>query len=318
MRTLIIVSGGDAPGINTALYHYALLAERYGDQVVGAVGGMAGAVNGHLTDLRADQLAAVSALGGTYLASSREPVLRDPLNRTRLIETISRHQIDNIVLMGGDGTLRHLPPILSDMGLACLGIPTTIDNDVPGTSQTIGFDTACNAALPTIDGLMMTARALPGRIFSVETLGGSTGFLALDTAFVAGAQAVLLPEFDYDESWLADRLKSVVARDNVALLVLSEGVARSRTLADDMQVRHSLRIRDTRLGHGQRGAVPTHHDRWLARRMVEVACTGLHDGLRNGTVVVQDSRVTVMEGLLSAMPRRIPNRQLYEQINGLQ
>ena len=146
----------------------------------------------------------LSAQGGSHLASSRKKIMNDPLNRVKLIETISRLQIDNIVLFGGDGTLRHLPPILADMGIACIGIPTTIDNDVPGTEETIGFDTACNAAQAVIDGLLATGRALPGRIFSVETLGGHTGFLALAIAYSANASAVLIPEFDFDEGWLVE------------------------------------------------------------------------------------------------------------------
>jgi 6-phosphofructokinase 1 len=317
MRTLLIVSGGDAPGINAALYHFTCLSEQAGDYVVGAVGGVAGAVNGHLVDLHSEALAPVRGLGGTYLTSSREPVLRDAMNRLKLIQTISRQSIDQIVLLGGDGSLRHIPPILAEMGIACVGVPTTIDNDVPGTDETIGFDSACNAAHTVIDSLLATARALPGRIFSVETLGGSTGFLALDIARTAGAHAVLIPEYDYDESWLVDRLKWAVREYKLALLVLSEGVPASRTLVEDMQQRYNLRIRDTRLGHGQRGVAPTHRDRWLAQAMAEAAYTGLRDGLKSGTVAMQHGQITLCEGMVIGFPTRQPDRRLYEQINGL-
>jgi len=281
------------------------------------VGGLAGAVNGHLTDLRSELLAPVVGLGGSFLASSREPVLTDPLNRVRLIETISRQQIDNIVLFGGDGTLRTIPPILADMGLACIGVPTTIDNDVPGSEETIGFDTACSAASGVIDGLLTTARALPGRVFSVETLGGHTGFLALEIAYVANAQAVLLPEYPYEVDWLVERLHLGVQRDQAALVVLSEGIRGSRTLVDTLQQDYDLRVRDTRLGHGQRGANPTHHDRVLALHMMDLAYAALSEGRTQGTTVVQQGCMMLIDDLINELPARQPDRQLYEQINGL-
>ncbi len=317
MRTLLIVSGGDAPGINAALHRYTTLAKHNGDQVLGAIGGIAGAVNGHLIDLQPELLAAVVGQGGSFLESSREPVLSNPLNRVRLIETVSRQQIDNIVLFGGDGTLRTIPPILADMGLICIGIPTTIDNDVPGSDDTIGFDTACNAAVNVIDGLMMTARALPGRIFSVETLGGSTGFLALAIAHVTNAQAVLLPEYPYQMDWLVAHLQQVVQRDRMALIVLSEGVAASRTLVDVLQRDYELRVRDTRLGHGQRGANPTYHDRLLAHQMMDLAYGALRQGQAQGTAVVQQGCVVLQEKLIALLPLKQPDRQLYQHINEL-
>lgn len=317
MRTLLIVSGGDAPGINAALYHFTRLSEQSGDHVVGAVGGLAGAVDGHLTDLHSAALAPWKGLGGTFLPSSREPVLKDAMNRLKLIQTISRQSIDNIILFGGDGSLRNIPPIFAEMGLACIGVPTTIDNDVPGTDETIGFDSACNAAHTVIDSLLATARALPGRIFSVETLGGATGFLALAVAQTAGADVVLIPEFDYDEMWLVERLKWAVRENKLALLVLSEGVAASRTLVADMQLRHNLRVRDTRLGHGQRGVAPSYRDRWLAIAMAEAAYAGLRDGVKAGLVALQSGQIKLCSGTAADFPARQPDRRVYEQINDL-
>ncbi len=317
MRTLLIVSGGDAPGINAAIYAFTRLSEQSGDHVVGAVGGLAGAVDGHLVDLHSDIVAPLCGLGGTYLTSSREPVLKDAMNRLKLIQTISRQSIDNIVLFGGDGTLRNIPPILAEIGLASVGIPTTIDNDVPGTDETIGFDSACNAAHHVIDGLLATARALPGRIFSVETLGGTTGFLALDIARTAGAHAVLIPEIEYDDTWLAGRLKEAARQHRLALLVLSEGVAASRTLVENMQQQHNLRIRDTRLGHGQRGVAPSYRDRSLAQAMAAAGYTGLHSGVKAGVVAMQHGQIALCEEFIANFPPRQPDRRVYEQINGL-
>lgn len=317
MKTLLVVSGGDAPGINAVLFQWASLAQQHGDQVFGAVGGFAGALAGQVIDLEPDLLAPFAGVGGSFLASSRAPVLKDPSNCARLAERLSARGIDCVVLMGGDGTLRHIPPLLAKMGAACVGIPTTIDNDVPGTEQTLGFDTACNFAHQTIDNLLATARALPGRMFSVETLGGNTGFIALDVAWAAGAHAALVPEYAYDENWLVERLRSAVQRDRYALVVLSEGVAASRTLVTDLKARAGLQIRDTRLGHGQRGGPPSHRDRLLAAHLAHTAYHALRSGLKTGVVVVNQDQVSIREGTLAGLPPRLPDETLYRRINSL-
>jgi len=317
MKTLLVVSGGDAPGINTALLQYTRLARQNGDEIVGAVGSFAGVLDGRIIDLQPEMIAPVAGLGGSYLASSREPVLRDPQNRQKLSEILTSHQIDNVVVFGGDGTLRNIPPILNDMGIACIGIPTTIDNDVPGTEMSIGFDSACNFAYQTIDNLLATARALPGRIFSVETLGGNTGLLALDIAAGSGAHAVLVPEYAYSDDWLIQRLKDAVQREQYALVILSEGVATSRTLVEDIQEKSGLKIRDTRLGHGQRGTPPSHRDRVLASEMAQAAYDALPAGTTMGTMVVSGGKINLQAGKLADLPPRLPDQSLYNQVNGL-
>jgi 6-phosphofructokinase 1 len=317
MKTLLVVSGGDSPGVNAALFQYTRLARSQGDEVIGTAGSFAGLLAGHLVDLQTDILAGVAALGGSYLPSSRDPVLKDPANRKKLLEMLAANQVDNILLLGGDGTLRHIPPILAEMGVVCATLPTTIDNDVPGTEDTIGFDSACNFAHHTIDNLLATARALPGRIFSVESLGGNTGLLALDIAYAAGAHAVLVPEYGYNDAWLVERLKQAVQHDHYALLVLSEGVVASRTLVSDMKARFGLQIRDTRLGHGQRGGSPSHHDRVLASRMARVAYDALRTGAKAGTVVVKHGQLDFYPDFLRDMPTRLPDQNLYNRVNGL-
>ncbi len=318
MKTLMVVSGGDAPSINTALAHYTRLAASHGDQAVGATGGFAGALRGHVTPLTPMALAPWMGRGGSYLPSSREPILAVEGARTRLAALLAAHQIDNIVLFGGDGTLRHVLPLLASWGIPVIGLPTTIDNNVPGTERTLGFDSACNYAYAAIDAIHATAHALPGRIFMVETLGGDTGFIALAVAHGASAHAVLLPEFEYDDAWLSARLRDAVAREDYALLVLSEGARGARTLADDIPRWTGIRVRDTRLGHAQRGAAPSHIDRALAADMARVAHGALSDGAMAGVVVVRGSRVQLHEGALDSSPAPIPDRALYNFINGLE
>ena len=319
MKTLLVVSGGDAPGINTALYHFTQLAEANGDQVVGTMHGFAGALNGEFVrSLSRHDLAGVMTLGGSYLTSSRTPVLQIEDNRTQLVKMLTYEGIDNVVLLGGDGSLRYIPPILRDLGIACIGIPTTIDNDVPGTEQTIGFDTACNFAHHSIDGILATARALPGRVFSVETLGGNTGMLALDIAYAAGAHAVLVPEYAFDLASVSRRIiLKALKRDRFALIVLSEGIPNARTFPEDFFKLTGDKVRDTRLGHAQRAVAPSHTDRLLAMRMAEAAYAALRGGTMWGTVVAQANQIIMYYGDLRKLPPRLPDRRRYDTINGI-
>lgn len=316
MRTLFVVSGGDAPGINTVLAHYTALATAHGDEVFGAQGGFAGILAGQIEPLTPALITPWAGQSGSYLLSSRDPVLKQAEARERLTAALSGHAIDNVILFGGDGTLRYVSPLLSEWGIPCIGLPTTIDNDIAGTEQTLGFDSACNYAYQAIDGILATGHALHNRIFTLETLGGNTGFLALEIAWGAGAHAVLVPEYPYDNDWLAERLKRAVGRHGYALLVHSEGIPASRTLAEDIFKWTDIRVRDTRLGHAQRGAKPSHGDRALAAHMARLAYQALRDGVRTGTVVVRQGKPLLHEGLLQGYPARLPSRDLYDQING--
>ena len=314
-KTLIIVSGGDAPGINAFLMFYTQLAA--GEVVLGAIGGLPGAVKDQITPLSIAALAPLVGTAGSYLPSSREPILRTAEGRTQLMASLNAHQIDSVVLLGGNGSLAILTPILRDLGLRCIGLPCTIDNDVPGTERTLGFDSACNFAYPAADGIYATAQALLGRIFTIETLGGDSGMLALEIAAGIGADAVLVKEYEYDIAWVGQRLLSVVHRQGYALLVHGEGAKGSRTLAEDIQHQTGIRVRDTRLGHAQRGARPTHLDRLLASQMARIAFYAVRNGIPLGAVVVRNGRVQLHEGTLEGFPAQIPDRSVYEAVNGL-
>jgi 6-phosphofructokinase 1 len=317
VKTLIVVSGGDAPGINAAIAQFTALATASGDTVVGAVGGFEGALAGHIAPIKPVLIAPWASRGGSYLQSSRAPVLSELDGQSRFTTLLSNHKIDNLLMLGGDGTQRFVAPLMAAWGIPCIAIPTTIDNDVPGTEMTIGFDSACNFAHQTIDNLLMVAFSLAGRIYTVETLGGNTGFIALNVALAARAQVVLIPEYDYSNEWLTQRLQQIVTRDNYALVVLSEGVAASRTIAPDIREWTGLYCRDTRLGHGQRGAIPTHQDRLLASKMARVAYESLSTGEKAGMTVVQQGNITLATSAAADLPPRVPERHLYNDVNGL-
>lgn len=316
MKTLAIVSGGDAPGINAALAQFTALATSNGHEVMGSRRGFEGLIGNDLIPITTRDIAPWAAYAGSYLPSSRVPVLKEDENRQAMATILKLHGIDNVLLFGGDGSLRHLPPIIAQWGVRCIGLPTTIDNDIAGTDYTLGFDSACNFGCQAIDGVRATARALPGRIFMIETLGGYTGMLALEIAYAAGAHAVLVPEYAYDNEWLSQRLLEAVDRDGHALLILSEGVAAARRLAEDIPQWTHIRMRDTRLGHGQRGAAPSHRDRRLATDMARIAFQAMLDNVERGTVVVRCGEATLHEGPLEGFPPRLPDVSIYNFVNG--
>jgi 6-phosphofructokinase 1 len=313
LKTLIVVSGGDAPGINTVLFQFARLQPN----VIGARGGLPGLLNEDLIPISLGLAAPFAAQAGSILASSREPVLGQPEAREVLRRVLEKHEIDTVLLLGGNGTLHYVLPLLANWGIRCVGLPVTIDNDVPGTERTLGFDSACNFAYQAVDGVQATARALPGRIFMMETLGGNTGFLALAIGHGAGAHAVLLPEYEYTDEWLSKRLMDSIKNEGHALLVLSEGVKASRTLADEIPKWTGIRMRDIRLGHAQRGGVPTHLDRVLAAEMAQIAYQALSEGCPIGVVVVRQGSTILHEGTLENIAIPLPDLALYKHVNGL-
>lgn len=315
---LVIVSGGDAPGINATLLEYCQQAEAHGERVLAAFGGFAGLIAGDVRPLSTRELAPYAGLGGAYIRSSRDPVLREEAGRQQLAAVLAAHDVRDLLLFGGNGTLRYIPPILNELGIRTVGIPTTIDNDIGGTETTLGFDTACNYAYHVIDGIRATAHALEGRFFTVETLGGDRGMLTLAIADGAGADAVLVPEYtDYDLEAVAAYLKEAAARRGHALLVYTEFIPKREQVLAALPELMAMRLRDTRLGHAQRGGSASHRDRVLARTWARLAFDALHDGVPMGVVVEREGRSLLHTGLLEGFDPPMPDRVLYRRINGL-
>lgn len=317
MKTCIVVSGGDAPGINAAIAAYASLAARQGDLVIGARTGFAGLLSGQITEIDLPAVSLLAGRGGSWLTSSRVPALAGADACAQLGQALAQNQIDNLLLFGGDGSMRFVAPLLQGWDLPHIVLPTTIDNDAPGTDYTLGHDSACNYAWQTIEGMRATAHALPGRIFLVETLGGDTGYLALAIAYACGADAVLLPEYEFDWAWLAQRLRDAVAQRGYALLLFSEGALEAERLAAEIPKITGLRARLTRLGHAQRGAAASHLDRARAVDMSRSAYAALRRGLRAGTVIFRNGALTVREGFISEASKPAPDYEQYAFVNGV-
>lgn len=284
MRTLaLLTSGGDSPGMNMALWVAARAAEERGWRVLGVREGYEGLLAGAFEDWPADRLRPFARLGGTVLGTSRRPDFAGLVNVA--VERARSAGVTHALVLGGNGSLRGAA-LLAGAGLPTVGLPATIDNDVPGSDLSVGFDSAVNFALPLADALLDTAEALP-RLCALETLGGDTGFLARAVGSACGADVVLVPEDPLPFPELAERVRAALARRRHALVVASEGYPGLETTLHDLEREVGLRLRFTRLGHAQRGGRPSARDRLLAAELAGEAVGLLSEG-RSGALVWRD------------------------------
>lgn len=316
-RLAILTSGGDSPGTNAAIEAATRQASACGAELLGVRGGFAGLADGQVHLLTLAEVDGIAARGGTILGTSRDRTIADEEGRQRLLRTLERERIAGLVLLGGDGSIRYGATALAEMGVASIAIPCTIDNDVPGTDRTIGFDSACNRAMGLVDGIRDTAQALAGRMFLLETLGGHTGFIALAVAEAAQADLVLLPEYPVDLDRAAERLRRRVQAQGYALAVASEGAGDVHSMATYLAEAAGHRIRLTSLGHAQRGGSPSYFDRWLARRCAELAVSGLLSGQSACMTASEGYNVQLVSLTDVCSGQKQPDRSVYERINGL-
>jgi 6-phosphofructokinase 1 len=284
-RVGILTSGGDAPGMNAAIYQLWCSCHAHGMQVVGVGGGYRGILDGDLRALGERELLLAQRMPGTLLGTSRLPQLVERAGD--LVRACARHRLDALVVLGGRGSIR-AAALLGDHGLAVVALPATIDNDVAGSDETIGFDSALAAGIAAVDGLRATAESMP-RVFAIETLGGDTGHLACAVAAAGFADLVLVPERPLPVDAVEAPLRDALARRGYAVAVGGEGYPALRATLATCVERVGSELRYTKLGHAQRGAPVSAHDRLLARSLAREAAAALAEGAV-GAVVARGGR----------------------------
>ncbi|HSB87892.1 MAG TPA: 6-phosphofructokinase [Ilumatobacteraceae bacterium] len=280
MRVGILTSGGDAPGMNACIRAVVRAAEGRGWEAIGIRHGFAGLLLGDLYPLDRAGIVNIVHRGGTILGTSRSPRMHDPDGRQEAISVLSAAGIDGMVLIGGDGTFHAAALMEAEGGPPTVGIPGTIDNDIVGTEVTLGFDTAVNTALESIDRIRDTATSHE-RLFFVEVMGRDCGAIALTSAIAGGAEALLVPEIETSDDDLAVHIEaSFTAGKRAAIVVVAEGARPggtsevARYIADKL----GLDCRVTILGHVQRGGSPSAADRILGAVMGVEAIAALAEG----------------------------------------
>ncbi len=286
----VLTSGGDAPGMNAAIRAVVREGLHQGLEVYGIYEGYAGLHQDKIKPLDRRSVSDVINYGGTFLGSTRFPEFKEESVRKEAIKNLKKHGIDALVVIGGDGSYMGAEKI-TEMGFPCIGIPGTIDNDIPGTTYTIGYDTALNTVVEAIDRLRDTS-ASHKRISIVEIMGRYCGDLTLAAAVAGGIEFVVVPEKNYSEAELLAKIKAGIGKGKTHMLIaMCEHVTNVNILAKNIQAEIGRETRATILGHIQRGGTPTARDRILASRMGSYAVKLLLEGQGGRCVGIVNSQM---------------------------
>ena len=283
-RIGVLTSGGDAPGMNAAVRSVVRSASSLGIECLGIRRGYNGLISGDIEKLGPESVSRIINRGGTVLYTARSEEFRTEQGRKKAAEVCRLFGIDGLVAIGGDGTFRGLLEF-SKYGIATVGVPATIDNDIACTDYTIGFDTAANTAIEAVDRLRDTMQSHE-RCSVVEVMGRNAGHLALYVGLASGATAVLVPEKPFDfERDVAERIR--IARINGKthfMIIVAEGAGSAMTIGDKIHEELGVDTRVTILGHIQRGGAPSARDRVTATSMGFHAVNILVKGSTNRVV----------------------------------
>ncbi|MBQ1722482.1 MAG: 6-phosphofructokinase [Muribaculaceae bacterium] len=286
----ILTSGGDAPGMNAAIRAITRSAIYSGFKVKGIYRGYKGLIDDEIVDFKTQNVSNIVHHGGTILKSARCKEFKTPEGQEQAFKNMRKHDIDALVVIGGDGSLTGARSFASEYDVPVIGLPGTIDNDLYGTDHTIGYDTALNTIMWCVDRIRDTATSHE-RLFFIEVMGRNAGFLALNGAIASGAEAAIIPEISTEVDQLAELIESGFRKSKNSSIVL---VAESPITGGAMGLAERVRkeypqydVRVTILGHLQRGGSPTALDRILASRMGAAAVDALLEGQRN--VMIGDS-----------------------------
>ncbi|ANU23680.1 6-phosphofructokinase [Planococcus donghaensis] len=290
----VLTSGGDSPGMNAAVRAVVRKAIYHGVEVAGVYSGYQGLIEGNIKNLEAGDVGDIIQRGGTKLYSARCEEFRTEAGQLKAIEQMKKEGLEGLVVIGGDGSYRGAMA-LTKRGFPCVGVPGTIDNDIPGTDYTIGFDTALNTVIEAIDKIRDTATSHE-RTFIVEVMGRDAGDLALWAGLAGGAETILIPEESYDIDDMIDRLQKGRKRGKRhSIIIVAEGVMGGNELKARIKEKADIETRVSVLGHIQRGGSPTARDRVLGSlfgaRAVEVLLEGVGGraiGMKNHQVVDYD------------------------------
>jgi 6-phosphofructokinase 1 len=266
----ILTSGGDCSGMNATIRSAVRTALRFNVEIVGFRKGYLGLMKGDCFRLDSKSVSGTLHRGGTFLQSARAPEFRTPEGQQRALDNLARLGVEGLIILGGDGSLSGALA-LHRHGFPTIGIPASIDNDIPFTDMSLGVDTALNNILYAVDCIKDTASS-HARAFVIEVMGRNSGYLASISAIACGAEYALVPEREFDLAEICQQLRSRYdeGRDN-AIIILAEGAGSGQEIANGIKDAIGFETRVTVLGHYQRGGAPTVFDRLLGSRFGKLA-----------------------------------------------
>jgi 6-phosphofructokinase 1 len=280
-RIGVLTSGGDAPGMNAAVRAVVRAAEHFGIETAGILRGYQGLVDGEFQLLGPRSVSGIINQGGTILYTARCDEFLAPEGRAKAAAQLAKQGIDGLIVIGGDGTYRGAEKLGNEHGVRCIGLPGTIDNDIGGTDYTIGYDTALNTAMDAIDRIRDTAQSHE-RLFYIELMGRSSGYIAMTAGIAGGAEQILVPESPTDFDRVVEDLRAGKRKGKrSAIVVVAEGDEAGKAIDAAKAVAARSEFKDYRvtvIGHLQRGGRPSAFDRLLAGRMGLRAVEALIEG----------------------------------------
>lgn len=292
----VYTSGGDAPGMNAAIRAVVRMGISKGLEVYGIYQGYVGMIEGKISQLHPRDVANIIQRGGTVLKTGRSAEFMKPEYRKKAAENLRALGIDGLVCIGGDGSYRGAHALWEEHKIPVVGIPGTIDNDIFGSDNTIGFDTAVNTALDAIDKIRDTA-ASHDRLFIVEVMGRNSGHIASHVGLAGGAEEIFTPDGNTTVDKAVDRIKESIKRGKTSsIIVTAEGQkpGRAYDLAEAIRKKSGLDAKVCILGHLQRGGSPTASDRILASRMGAAAIETLLAGQSDVMIGTESDKLITM------------------------
>ena len=291
----VVTSGGDAPGMNAAIRGVVRIANSKNMEVIGFERGWEGLLTNSFRRLAPRSVGGILHLGGTILHTSRCPEFKKEEAIEKAAETLALNNVDGLIVIGGNGSLQGALELSKKTDTLIVGVPASIDNDVFGTDETIGFDTAVNTAVNAIDKIRDTAVSLE-RIFIVEVMGRTRGFLALNVGVTVGAEMILVPEVKYENEKIFSTIKESKEKGKrSAIIVAAEGIGDTRQLANEIEKATGAEVRLSVLGYIQRGGNPSARSRLLASLFADEAVEMLSKGQGSRAVVLRNGKITSIE-----------------------
>lgn len=319
MRIGIVISGGDVAGINNFIFQVARLAQA---EMVLFNGGISGLLENRHQEIGWRELIDYSVASIPLMQSGRTEKKLARSDYERIARQLKALHVEILILAGGDGSLQFLH-ILSEFGVNCFGVGMTIDNDVFGSDYTIGFSTACEQVLKEVAKLRNTGRALPGRVFMAELLGGFCGELTLQSAIKSNADFALIPESQIPVTQLADRIRARLEVQNSVVILCSEGYTREYspgfqgaidTLIRQLEPLTGVRIRKTIIGYGLRNGDPTCEEIYQGAIMAAEVVRCIQSGMRNKAVIINGSNKPIPIDLISMKKRLVDTEGHYYKL----
>lgn len=300
-RIAIITSGGDAPGMNAAIRAAVRKSLSYSIEVYGVKRGYQGLLKADFKKLDSNSVRDIIHRGGTILHTARCEEFKTDEGQKKAIENLKAAGIDGLLVIGGDGSLRGAAAI-SEKNIPAVGIPATIDNDIPFTDYSIGFDTALNTVVEAVNKVRDTASSHE-RIFLIEVMGRRSGHIALYSGLASGAETILVPEVSYNMDDICERIISGFERKKShSIIIIAEGAGNAFEISKKLKEKTGFETRVIVLGHLQRGGAPTAFDRILASKLASKAVDLLRENVGGKMVgqVKNELVVTDIEKILTA------------------